>query len=827
MSQPIVFVAQWLSTFEMHAPVWRELRRRGVPVEIVVTPERVFEDRRSLVGGEYDHASARVLWAKLSDEGFAPLPLLPPEAEAARLRALDAALVLLPSPYDALRHADLAPDRLGIPVHFLNYGFRIESPDQATDNPFFDHCAAMYMENEIERDLFVAAGLNPERLVVTGHPVLDVWDQPHELAPRPLVLWCPWWGSEWEDGSAGYSTFFIGREAMLAEIRRRPHIDFVLRPHPLLWMQLLREERWSVDDEREFRRMVEAIPNLTIAEPDSTDHIAQFGSAWAMVTDGVSFLAEFSYTGKPLLLTELPGNPGWNAAGRGIRDLVDVSEVMTGLPNFLDGVERGVDLGEVQRRHRAVSALFYRPEGGASAAVADELDKARDEELRLRAEVASAPRITPPARLSDELIAAVEHVNASDSTSSMRAYQLQLLQTGTLDWLGSRRRAVAVPLSANVVGDVLIATYDNDVPHLLTGQVSTGWAINRVAIGDVVYWASGEHAGERASELTVAVGTGLAHRLATVGSPRSDGPRSVRLGTTSVWNDLWNQLPAVVNAERVLSDLVGTGEVTVGLHPAGRAQWNSLGQLDELLPMLAPVASRGMRPVATVGTVPVGSVCLSRQVRQRVRSSLASEPVPPASGPRLWLGVSGDDAPRNSVDMLALLAASWHTATGGDVVIDAFTPDEGERAQWWRAAEIESADAFRADVARTIHVTMSAVPIHTTSGLSLRSALAWARTADYYVCTPGAMVQKVSWLWDVPGSMVIGPRQHREAIAAWFATQVEGGIAAVPIPVEVVSDGNRALANDSEPYSVTDMAWLVRAVIDRAEKSVNRSPRQP
>ena len=827
MSQPIVFVAQWLSTFEMHAPVWRELRRRGVPVEIVVTPERVFEDRRSLVGGEYDHASARVLWAKLSDEGFAPLPLLPPEAEAARLRALDAALVLLPSPYDALRHADLAPDRLGIPVHFLNYGFRIESPDQATDNPFFDHCAAMYMENEIERDLFVAAGLNPERLVVTGHPVLDVWDQPHELAPRPLVLWCPWWGSEWEDGSAGYSTFFIGREAMLAEIRRRPHIDFVLRPHPLLWMQLLREERWSVDDEREFRRMVEAIPNLTIAEPDSTDHIAQFGSAWAMVTDGVSFLAEFSYTGKPLLLTELPGNPGWNAAGRGIRDLVDVSEVMTGLPNFLDGVERGVDLGEVQRRHRAVSALFYRPEGGASAAVADELDKARDEELRLRAEVASAPRITPPARLSDELIAAVEHVNASDSTSSMRAYQLQLLQTGTLDWLGSRRRAVAVPLSANVVGDVLIATYDNDVPHLLTGQVSTGWAINRVAIGDVVYWASGEHAGERASELTVAVGTGLAHRLATVGSPRSDGPRSVRLGTTSVWNDLWNQLPAVVKAERVLSDLVGTGEVTVGLHPAGRAQWNSLGQLDELLPMLAPVASRGMRPVATVGTVPVGSVCLSRQVRQRVRSSLASEPVPPASGPRLWLGVSGDDAPRNSVDMLALLAASWHTATGGDVVIDAFTPDEGEREQWWRAAEIESADAFRADVARTIHVTMSAVPIHTTSGLSLRSALAWARTADYYVCTPGAMVQKVSWLWDVPGSMVIGPRQHREAIAAWFATQVEGGIAAVPIPVEVVSDGNRALANDSEPYSVTDMAWLVRAVIDRAEKSVNRSPRQP
>ncbi|MCX6461750.1 MAG: hypothetical protein NTZ03_15755 [Actinobacteria bacterium] len=823
MSQPVVFLAQWLSTFEMHAPVWRELRRRGVRLEIVVTPERVFEDRRPLVGGEYDHASARVLWAKLSDEGFAPLPLLPPEAEAARLRALDAALVLLPSPYDALRHADLAPDRLGIPVHFLNYGFRIESPDQATDNPFFDHCAAMYMENEIERDLFVAAGLNPERLVVTGHPVLDVWDQPHELAPRPLVLWCPWWGSEWEDGSAGYSTFFIGREAMLAEIRRRPHIDFVLRPHPLLWMQLLREERWSVDDEREFRRMVEAMPNLTIAEPDSTDHIAQFGSAWAMVTDGVSFLAEFSYTGKPLLLTELPGNPGWNAAGQGIRDLVDVSEVMTGLPVFLDRVEHGVDPVEVRAKQEAVRALFFRPTGGAAAAVADQLVKARDEELRMRAEVATAQRITPPDRLPEAVFEAVKRLNASDSTSSMREYQRQLLQTGALDWLVTRRRAVTVPLSATVAGDALIATYDSDVPHLLTGQVSTGWAIDRAVIGDVVYWASGEHAGARAGELRDAVGAGLAHRLATIGSPRADGPRSVRLGTTSVWNDLWNQLPAVVNAERVLSDLVGTGEVSVGLHPAGRAQFDSLGHLDQLLPLLAPVASAVLRPVAPVGTVPVGSVCLSTEARQRVRNSLAAEPVPPASGPRLWLGVSGHDAPVNSVDMLARLAASWHTATGGDVVIDAFTPDEGERAQWWRAAEIESADAFRADVARAIHVTMSAVPLHTTSGLSLRSALAWAGTADYYVCTPGAMVQKVSWLWDVPGSMVIGPRQHREAIAAWFATQVEGGIAAVPIPVEVVSDGNPALANDSEPYSVTDMPWLVRAIIDRAETSVNRS----
>ena len=75
--------------------------------------------------------------------------------------------------------------------------------------------------------------------------------------------------------------------------------------------------------------------------------------------------------------------------------------------------------------------------------------------------------------------------------------------------------------------------------------------------------------------------------------------------------------------------------------------------------------------------------------------------------------------------------------------------------------------------------------------------------------------------------MVIGPRPHREAIAAWFANQVEDGIAAVPIPFEVVSDQETGLSDVPEPYAISDLTWLVRAVIDRAEKSVNRSPRQP
>ncbi len=91
-----------------------------------------------------------------------------------------------------------------------------------------------------------------------------------------------------------------------------------------------------------------------------------------MVTDGISFLAEFGYTGKPLLLTQAPGNPGWNPVGQAIAEAVERSDGIEGLSGFLDRVERGID-PNAEKRREVIRRQFYRPPGGSAAAIAQYL----------------------------------------------------------------------------------------------------------------------------------------------------------------------------------------------------------------------------------------------------------------------------------------------------------------------------------------------------------------------------------------------------------------------------------------------------------------------
>jgi len=370
---PVVFVAQWLPTFELALPVWHELRARGIPTAVLVAAEREIDGPVGPTQGRYLVEEARALWQQLAALGVDPLPFGEPGTEAAALRALEPCAVFLPTPYPGHRHPDLAPEALGLPLHFLNYGFRIEAPDEGPENAYFHHCHSVYMESASERDHFIASGVAEHRLVLSGHPGLDVWDSPHPLAPRPRVLWCPWWASVWDDGSPGYSTFYRVHEQMLEEMRARPDIEFVFRPHPLLFARMLFEGRWGEADEREFRRRLAELPNVVEVDADHSGHVEQLGSAWAMVTDGVSFFEEFTYTGKPLLLTQNPGNDGWNAEGQLLEQMVDTCEFASGVGPFLDRVRAGVSPAEVAERQRRARAILGRDERGAAPRVVDHL----------------------------------------------------------------------------------------------------------------------------------------------------------------------------------------------------------------------------------------------------------------------------------------------------------------------------------------------------------------------------------------------------------------------------------------------------------------------
>jgi hypothetical protein len=383
----VAFVVQWIETFEIVAPVVCALRETGWTTKIVVTPGPYW----SSVGYDYDLTLAARVWEWLAANGFEPEHLVPADSEAARLRDLRPAAVFLPDQYVGLRHQSLSPERLGLPVHYVNYGFNIcpgivdadSGKEVMFELPFFRKCEAIYAENDYCVERFVRAGVKQSHIIKTGSPALDHWDTDRGRADVPTVLWCPWWSTHWDGKDKnimGYSTFIPSYRAVLDEASRRPYMRFIIRPHPLLWSELRNEALWTEQDELRFHARAAELDNVTVdgnvnatmRYPVYQDHIEQFEQAWAMVTDGISFLAEFGYTGKPLLLTQAPGNPGWNPVGQAICDVVERSDGIKGLKSFLDRVERGID-PDAEKRREVIRRQFYRPPGGSAAAIAQHL----------------------------------------------------------------------------------------------------------------------------------------------------------------------------------------------------------------------------------------------------------------------------------------------------------------------------------------------------------------------------------------------------------------------------------------------------------------------
>lgn len=377
LSRPVVFVVQYVETFEIVVPIVRGLRELDVPVRIVVAAERDIMTHSSSDGEWYDTDRVGVVWNWLAVNGFAPEPLLPAEMGGEQVRALDPFAVFLSSPYPAQRHPSLDPAALGLPIHYVDYGFHVD-PEEASgwrfSDPFFLDCRSVYVANDYEAECFALAGVGEDIVVRTGSPALDHWDDYSGRSPVPTVMWCPWWSTSGKvSGKAGYSTFLATWRTMLDEFEARPTMRFIFRPHPLLLEHVRALGVWPDDEREEFDARMAALRTVTIANSFlASSHVPQFEQAWAMITDGVSYLGEFAYTGKPLLLTEAANNMGWNPVGQRIRAVVETTPYAEGVPDFLDRVVADED-PERDRRRDIVRAEYIRPSGGSGRAIARHL----------------------------------------------------------------------------------------------------------------------------------------------------------------------------------------------------------------------------------------------------------------------------------------------------------------------------------------------------------------------------------------------------------------------------------------------------------------------
>lgn len=156
---------------------------------------------------------------------------------------------------------------------------------------------------------------------------------------------------------------FLKMENVFLELPARyPQLDFVFRPHPLLFPRLETSEWWGKEKTRKWREKMESYPNVEFQQ--GGDYFETFAQSDALIHDCGSFLAEYFYTSRPqCYILENGAEKQFLPFGRKLLEHVYISREEQDILDFIDNVVlAGNDPMEENRRHFAeTSVCCYYP----------------------------------------------------------------------------------------------------------------------------------------------------------------------------------------------------------------------------------------------------------------------------------------------------------------------------------------------------------------------------------------------------------------------------------------------------------------------------------
>jgi len=241
--------------------------------------------------------------------GEAVRPLYDPDAKKAF--PLDADIVFSTVIYEDQTLPQYTVERLSERslVAILDYGYGGLFFTNEKKTPFLPNIVLSwryFVSNEATREMDVKR--NPvlaDRIVASGYSKMDrlaALVENRRSAPegarRKKVIVCPHHTIDHEsDGALALSTFLANCDVFLELPAMFPEIDFVFRPHPLLFVRLATPKWWGECRTAEYCAKMESFPNVEFQR--GGDYFATFAESDAMIHDCGSFLAEYFYTGRP------------------------------------------------------------------------------------------------------------------------------------------------------------------------------------------------------------------------------------------------------------------------------------------------------------------------------------------------------------------------------------------------------------------------------------------------------------------------------------------------------------------------------------------------
>lgn len=120
----------------------------------------------------------------------------------------------------------------------------------------------------------------------------------NQKSERKCILWLPRWASGKKQGKK-QSHFFLYVKNFLEFAQNRNDVDFIIRPHPLMFANFISQGLYTQNDINDFYMKCKKLGNVHIDTEKS--YLPSLKKADILFSDYTALLVEFFVTGKPII----------------------------------------------------------------------------------------------------------------------------------------------------------------------------------------------------------------------------------------------------------------------------------------------------------------------------------------------------------------------------------------------------------------------------------------------------------------------------------------------------------------------------------------------
>lgn len=286
------------------------------------------------------------------------------ESVKKHLRATRSLAVFLQSPYSE-HYPDWFVDfSADLNFAFAGYGISLSNYlDGQFRTPLIQSSRYLLASSNYDVNGYKLNCSSSSEVILTGNPLM--YEIRKSLVvqsdlKQPMILrflWAPHWSKFWLQGRKGFARWQITVEPILKFASDNPNIQVVIRPHPILHEALIshlktgkdlnRESQVSIDTglDSEYLLLFQTLLSLKNVSFSKSSLKEDVLNSSHLVTDGVSIIAYWATTGKPILVVKDSESPSFNEDGIKLINEIDVASDSTEISHWLQHVTLNVKNG--------------------------------------------------------------------------------------------------------------------------------------------------------------------------------------------------------------------------------------------------------------------------------------------------------------------------------------------------------------------------------------------------------------------------------------------------------------------------------------------------